>query len=181
MGLILDKYAGYKEWRAKKVKVISDMFFDRIKNEAGQLNLTFEDLYIAVLLIYNRINKHLPAPHFDPPTKQQVRDLVKKHDLNLDGELSRNEFVSFISQLTKETVFTVSQGLMIYFAVAPRVARMTRKKTEGVPYVGKVAQKLPDPVYAALLTVAVVLIKKLAKSKQMKTLFYLIFKHSKIV
>ncbi|CAH9118204.1 unnamed protein product [Cuscuta europaea] len=136
MGLILGKYSGYKEWRARQVQLISDKVFDRIKNEAGRLNLTFEDLYIAVLLIYNRINKHLPAPHFDPPSKQQVRDLIKKCDLNLDGELSRNEFLSFIRQLTKETVFTVSQGLMIYFALAPRVARITRKKTEGIPYVG---------------------------------------------
>ncbi|XP_019168251.1 PREDICTED: uncharacterized protein LOC109163972 [Ipomoea nil] len=181
MGLILAKYAGYKKWRARQVQKISDKVFDGFKNEAGRLNLTFEDLYIAVLLIYNRINKTLPAPHFDPPSKQEVKTLIKKFDLNLDGELSRDEFVGFIGKLTKETVFTVSQGLIIYFAVAPRVARLTRKKTEGVPYVGKVAEKLPDPAYAALLTVALVLAQKLLNSNRIKALFFLIFGYLKIV
>ncbi|MEI4872899.1 hypothetical protein Q8G47_29690, partial [Klebsiella pneumoniae] len=69
--------------------------------------MTFEDLYIAVLLVYNDINKRLPGPHFDPPSKEQVRSLMLDCDINLDGELNRDEFVKFIKHLTANTFVTV--------------------------------------------------------------------------
>lgn len=32
--------------------MITDRVFDRVKDDAGRGNLTFEELYIAVLLVY---------------------------------------------------------------------------------------------------------------------------------
>jgi hypothetical protein len=34
------------------VRKITDKVFDRLKNQSGTANLKFEDLYIAVLLVY---------------------------------------------------------------------------------------------------------------------------------
>lgn len=155
MGQILEKIQG-KQWKEKQIQKISDKVFDRFKNETGRANLTFEDLYIAVLLVYNDINKRLPGPHFDPPSKEEVRTLMQECDINLDGELDHEEFVRFMKQLTKDTFITVSQGLIITLAVAPTVAVLTKKTTEGVPVVGKVVQKLPNSVYASLVTLAIV-------------------------
>ncbi|XP_027113542.1 uncharacterized protein LOC113761557 [Coffea eugenioides] len=165
MGQILDKVQG-KEWRQRQIRKITDKVFDRFKNEQGRANLTFEDLYIAVLLVFNDINKRLPGPHFDPPSKEQVRALMQECDINLDGELNREEFVKFIQQLTKDTFITVSQGLIITLAVAPTVALVTKRTTEGVPGVGKVVQKLPNSVYASLVTLAIVLFQKAAALKE---------------
>ncbi|XP_027106781.1 uncharacterized protein [Coffea arabica] len=164
MGQILDKVQG-KEWRQRQIRKITDKVFDRFKNEQGRANLTFEDLYIAVLLVFNDINKRLPGPHFDPPSKEQVRALMQECDINLDGELNREEFVKFIQQLTKDTFITVSQGLIITLAVAPTVALVTKRTTEGVPGIGKVVQKLPNSVYASLVTLAIVLFQKAAALK----------------
>ncbi|XP_052194798.1 uncharacterized protein LOC127802808 [Diospyros lotus] len=155
MGQALEKFQG-KEWRRKQMRKIINNAFDRVKNDTGRANLTFEDLYISVLLVYNEINKRLPGPHFDPPTKEQVRAMMQDYDLNLDGELDREEFAKFIQQLTADTVIAVSQGLIITLAVAPVVALMTKKTTEGIPGVGKVVQRLPNSVYASLVTLAVV-------------------------
>lgn len=155
MGQILEKFQG-KQWKEKQIQKISDKVFDRFKNETGRANLTFEDLYIAVLLVYNDINKRLPGPHFDPPSKEEVRTLMQECDINLDGELDHEEFVRFMKQLTKDTFITVSQGLIITLAVAPTVAVLTKKTTEGVPVIGKVVQKLPNSVYASLVTLAIV-------------------------
>ncbi|CAE5962840.1 unnamed protein product [Arabidopsis arenosa] len=77
-------------------------------------------------------------------------------DINLDGEIDRDEFVKFIEQITAETFNVVSQGLIISLIVAPTVAIATKKATEGVPGVGKVVQKLPTSIYASLVTLAVV-------------------------
>ncbi|KAJ0078634.1 hypothetical protein Patl1_23648 [Pistacia atlantica] len=76
MGQVLDKFHG-KQWREKQIRLIADKVYDRIKNQSGRANLTFEDLYIAVLLVYNDINKRLPGPHFDPPSKEQVRAMMQ--------------------------------------------------------------------------------------------------------
>ncbi len=41
-----------KQWRQEQVRKITDKVFDRLKNQSGTANLKFEDLYIAVLLVY---------------------------------------------------------------------------------------------------------------------------------
>ncbi|XP_031267352.1 uncharacterized protein LOC116125776 [Pistacia vera] len=156
MGQVLDKFHG-KQWREKQIRLIADKVYDRIKNQPGRPNLTFEDLYIAVLLVYNDINKRLPGPHFDPPSKEQVRAMMQDCDINFDGELDHEEFVNFICQLTSDTFIVVSQGLIITLAVAPTVAMATKRATEGVPGVGKVVQRLPNAIYASLVTLAIVM------------------------
>lgn len=77
-------------------------------------------------------------------------------DVNLDGEIDREEFVKLMTELTQDTFSTVSQGLIISLVVAPSVALATKRATEGVPGVGKVVQKLPSSVYASLVTLIVV-------------------------
>ncbi|KAJ6884228.1 hypothetical protein NC652_031273 [Populus alba x Populus x berolinensis] len=154
MGQVLDKFHG-KQWREKQIRLIADKAYNHIKNQSGSANLTFEDLYIAVLLVYNDINKRLPGPHFDPPSKEQVRAMMQACDMNLDGELNHEEFVKFMQQLTADTFIVVSQGLIITLVVAPTVAMATKKATEGVPGVGKVVRKLPTSIYASLVTLAI--------------------------
>lgn len=91
--------------------------------------------------------------------------ILQECDINLDGELDREEFRKFIRQLTKDTFIIVSQGLIITLAVAPTVALLTKKSTEGVPGVGKVVQKVPSSVYASLVTLAIVLFQNATEKK----------------
>ncbi|RVW29735.1 hypothetical protein CK203_051671 [Vitis vinifera] len=81
-------------------------------------------------------------------------------DINLDGEIDRVEFGAFIQKLTVDTFITVSQGLLVTLVVAPTVAVATKRATEGVPGVGKVVQRLPNSVYASLITLAIVLFQR---------------------
>ncbi|XP_039021604.1 uncharacterized protein LOC120153799 [Hibiscus syriacus] len=158
MGQVLDKFHG-KEWRKRQIRRISDRVFERVKNQAARRNLTFEDLYIAVLLVYNDINKRLPGPHIDPPSKDQIRSIMKECDLNLDGEIDNNEFLKFIQRLTPDTISVVSRGLLVALVAAPTVAMAAKKATEGVPGVGRMVQKVPNSIYASLVTVATVWIQ----------------------
>ncbi|XP_076949170.1 uncharacterized protein LOC143621723 [Bidens hawaiensis] len=159
MGQALEKLQG-KQWREKQIRKISDKVFDYYKNDSGRATMSFEDLYIAVLLVYNDINKRLPGPHFDPPTKDQIRTLMKECDLDLDGGLNREEFEEFVKKMTADTFVYVTQGLIITLAVAPAVAMATKRSTEGVPGIGKVVQKIPSSVYAGLITLGVMMIQK---------------------
>ena len=85
---------------------------------------------------------------------------MQECDINLDGEIDREEFVRFIQQVTANAFTVVSQGLILTLVVAPTVAMATKKATEGVPHVGKVVQKLPNSIYASIVTLAVVLFQK---------------------
>ncbi|KAK8994806.1 hypothetical protein V6N11_045875 [Hibiscus sabdariffa] len=158
MGQVLDKFHG-KEWRKKRIRIISDKIFERVKNQSGRRNLTFEDLYIAILLVYNDINKRLPGPHIDPPSKDQIRSIMKECDLNHDGEINHDEFVNFIQKLTADTLVVISRGLVVTLVVAPTVALAAKRATEDVPGVGKMVQKVPNSVYASLATLVIVWIQ----------------------
>ena len=85
---------------------------------------------------------------------------LQEFDLNLDGEIDREEFGAFIQSLTVDAVIVVGQGMIITLVVAPTVAVATKKATEGVPGVGKVVQRLPTSVYASLITLAIMLFQR---------------------
>ncbi len=68
--------------------------------------------------------------------------------------------MKFIEELTTHTLIAVSQGLILTLVVAPAIAMATKKATEGVPGVGKVVQKIPNSIYASLVTLALVLFQK---------------------
>lgn len=52
--LVFNSFALYtgKEWRQRQIRKITDRVFDKVKNQIETDNLSFEDLYIAVLLVY---------------------------------------------------------------------------------------------------------------------------------
>ncbi|KAF8095411.1 hypothetical protein N665_0333s0004 [Sinapis alba] len=138
MGQVFHKLRG-KQWRQKQVQAICDRVSDRFKLQTGRANLTFEELYIAVLLVYNGCLVLILIR----PSNDLVRSMMTDCDINMDGEIDREEFVKFIELLTSDTFAVVSQGLIISLIVAPTVAIATKKATEGVPGVGRVVQKLP--------------------------------------
>lgn len=89
-----------------------------------------------------------------------ARVFVQEYDINLDGLLDREEFAAFIKKLTADSLNAISVKLIIALVVAPAVALMTKKATEGVPGVGKVVRKLPNSVYASIITLGVVLVQQ---------------------
>uniref|UniRef100_A0A1D1ZJ75 Calpain-13 n=1 Tax=Anthurium amnicola TaxID=1678845 RepID=A0A1D1ZJ75_9ARAE len=153
-----EKFQG-KEWRKRQIRKITNKVFDKFKDDCGKDHLSFENVYIAVLYIYNDINKHLPGPHNDPPSKAKLKTMMEEYDVNLDGLLDREEFAEFIQKLTADTLTAVSRNLIIALVVAPTMALIAKRATEGVPRVGSVVQRIPNSIYATVVTLAVVLLQ----------------------
>ncbi|CAL9126698.1 unnamed protein product [Musa textilis] len=171
-------------WRETQLRKIADEAFDRIRTDSHDDRLTFQDLYIAVLYAYNDINKFLPGPHNDPPSKEKLKAMmevslagnspllpslqffgprfmfVQEYDINLDGLLDREEFAELMRKLTADTVMSVGQNILIGLVLVPTVALLAKRATEGVPVVGKVAQRTPNFVYASIVALGVVLVQK---------------------
>ncbi|KAL9260418.1 hypothetical protein AKJ16_DCAP27187 [Drosera capensis] len=89
-----------------------------------------------------------------------VQYSMQECDINIDGEIDRDEFTKFIQKVTSDTVIVVSQKLIISLMVAPAIALVTKKATEGIPGVGRVVQRLPNAAYASLVTLAVVMFQR---------------------
>ncbi|XP_014516696.2 uncharacterized protein LOC106774274 isoform X2 [Vigna radiata var. radiata] len=156
-----------KEWTKTQIRKITDQVFEKVQNQKESDRLSFEELYIAVLLVYNDINKYIPGPHVDPPSKARVEEVKEKCDINLDGDIEREEFFDFMLQMTADTFTVVSQKLVVTMVVASTVAVATKKATEGVPGVGKVVKKIPNSVCASLAIIAAVWFKKKAQSSSL--------------
>lgn len=88
-------------------------------------------------------------------------------DINFDGEIDRDEFYDFILQMTADTFTVISQKLIVTLVVAPTVAVATKRATEGVPGVGRVVQRIPNSIYASLVTIAAVWFQNQAQSSQL--------------
>ncbi|XP_028751231.1 uncharacterized protein LOC114711044 [Neltuma alba] len=147
MGQVLDRLQD-KQWRQNRIRKIADKAFEGLKKEKDTAHLTFEDLYIAVLLVYNDLNKHLPGPHFDPPSKDRVKQVMEECEVNRDGKTDRDEFYEFIKRMTEDTFIRISQGLIVTLVVAPMVALATMRAIEGLPgSIGKIAKKIPKSLY----------------------------------
>ncbi|CAD5188819.1 uncharacterized protein LOC135679028 [Musa acuminata AAA Group] len=147
-------------WRERQLRKIADEAFDRIRTDSHDDRLTFQDLYIAVLYAYNDINKFLPGPHNDPPSKEKLKAMMEEYDINLDGLLDREEFAELMRKLTADTVRSVGQNLLIGLVLVPTIALLAKRATEGFPVVGKVAQRTPNFVYASIVALGVVLVQK---------------------
>lgn len=54
--------------------------------------LSMQELYICLLLLYDKMNSKLPC-HVKPPVKAEVYDLFVRYDKDNDGSLSYPEFL----------------------------------------------------------------------------------------
>jgi hypothetical protein len=67
--------------RPRVQKIIDKVFYETAEIDADQPNgvktVNFAELYIAVLLVYNEINKVVRRVHSDPPTKQEVHRMLE--------------------------------------------------------------------------------------------------------
>ncbi|KAF7010826.1 hypothetical protein CFC21_025182 [Triticum aestivum] len=162
-----------RHWKERQVRKITDRVFDRLTEDTQKPEkdaLKFEEVYIAVLCVYKYtaetgpdINKYLPGPHYDPPSKERLKELMKEFDIDMNGLLDREEFAEFIRKLTAESLCAISLKLIITLVAAPALALATKRATEGVPGVGKVVHKVPNAIYAAAITMAAVLIQRSAE------------------
>ncbi|KAL3739126.1 hypothetical protein ACJRO7_020514 [Eucalyptus globulus] len=144
MGQILGKLQGMGAKANEEILAVRDV---------ERANLRFEDLYYWIFQC--DINKRLPGPHFDPPSKDRVQNMIigtflasiMDCNVNLDRETDREEFMRFIPRLRSDTIIVVNHRPIATLVMAPTDAMVKKRTADG----------LPNSVYASLVTMAVVL------------------------
>ena len=89
--------------------------------------------------------------------------------MNSNGEIDRDEFCRFIMKMTADNFTVVSQRLIFTLVVAPTVTTVAVAKKRAIERVlcfGKVVQSLPNPVYASLVTLAIVWFLRFGKDSE---------------
>ncbi|CAM6109253.1 unnamed protein product [Calypogeia fissa] len=146
-----------KEQKHAHIRKIIDRVFVNFTAGTGEDRISKPELYTAVLVVYNDINKKIPGPHRDPPSREEVYALLEEHDTNKNGYLDREEFAAFLQKFTKTVVTGVTTGLLVY-AAAPLLAMLAKRATESLPRVGPVVQRIPNFFYATVVTTAVTIL-----------------------
>ncbi|KAJ7569661.1 hypothetical protein O6H91_01G087700 [Diphasiastrum complanatum] len=144
----------------RQLQRIIDHAFEYFTAHNGKDYLTFQELYTAILLVYNDVNKYFPGPHYDPPTREQVQEMLKTFDTNQNGLLDRSEFNLFVKKFTANVASRISKNILIFSILAPGLAVFTKRATEKVPGVGPVVCKVPSAVYASLITTVIAVVGK---------------------
>ncbi|CAL8464704.1 g4239 [Coccomyxa elongata] len=100
------------------------------------------EIEIAILKIYNIINKRLPGWQ-NPPTRPQIQAALKVFDVDGNGYLDRWEFVAFASDLVHsgpDTFFArVGKEAAIRTAIVPGAAHLIQKLCAATGALGPVA------------------------------------------
>lgn len=136
-----------------------DWFFGKIaravfKKVDRNKNGTIEEIEVevAVLYLYNVINKRLPGWQ-DPPAREQIQEALKAFDTDHNGVLDQDEFVKFAKSLCKngpDTFFSrVGRNALVTTAILPAVATAARSAANATGM--ESINKLPMVVFAPLL------------------------------
>lgn len=62
---------------------------------------------------------------------------LQSYDVNLDGQLNREEFEGFIQELSKEALTIIRGNVILELIVVPMVALVTKRAQRGFPEWGR--------------------------------------------
>ncbi|KAK9904971.1 hypothetical protein WJX75_006685 [Coccomyxa subellipsoidea] len=100
------------------------------------------EIEIAILKIYNLINKRLPGWQ-NPPTRDQIKAALKVFDVDGNGYLDKYEFVAFASDLVHsgpDTFFArVGKEAMIRTTLVPGAAHLIQRYVGATGVLGPLA------------------------------------------
>eukprot|EP00850_Spirogloea_muscicola_P008895 SM000048S16607 [mRNA] locus=s48:685197:685959:- [translate_table: standard] len=148
MGKVLSK-----QLQRPEAKALIDKVYTRLAAD-GDRRLDKDQLYVGVLLFFNEINKNFPGPHNDPPTREEVEEMLQRFDTNNNGVLDRHEFEDFLQMFTEKVAVTVSRNVLVLCLVAPALAYISKKVTSPIPLVGQAVRHIPGTVYGTVVFAA---------------------------
>ncbi|GMH45064.1 hypothetical protein BSKO_13021 [Bryopsis sp. KO-2023] len=117
---------------SKRFKEFTKSSFEEVDLD-GTGNLDYKELYIALLLFYDKMNGALPV-HVPVPTKKEVYDYLIRFDKDQSGHLDFEEYLAVAKELFgsgrswKDSVY-FKAGILILFnmLIWPIAGKYTQK------------------------------------------------------
>ncbi|KAG9452849.1 hypothetical protein H6P81_005753 [Aristolochia fimbriata] len=159
MGQSLRKVWGRVQGK-KNLHKICDKVFNQYVDQTRQAGLELKDLHVATLLVYNAVNKHFPGPHKEPPSPEEVRDLVEIHRSEQKERIDRDEFYEvMLKWVSKDLRKYAANKFILALLAAPAMAELTKIGGRKVPPVGRFVEKVPTSIFVSSFALALVLLQ----------------------
>lgn len=121
------------------------------------------EVEVAIMSLYNQVNKRLPGWQ-DPPSRKQIQRALAVFDSNKDGVLQRHEFTSFAKDLVQAGPSAVFQrtamnaaktmGAMPVAAIAMKELQKRAPELLAAVGLGPVVKAMPVEMLAPFIGVA---------------------------
>ncbi|XP_042466771.1 uncharacterized protein LOC122049452 [Zingiber officinale] len=119
---------------------------------ASQDLLPLGNLQVAVLRVYNSLNKNMLGPHKEPPSNSDIEEKTKK--LNDKGGIREDEFYNLMEEWTKKDLrIYMAHKLVLSLMAAPSLTLATKR----VPKIGHVFEKTPTPILFSVYSIGLLL------------------------
>eukprot|EP00898_Chlorokybus_atmophyticus_P004071 jgi/Chlat1/4665/Chrsp3S05640 len=122
-------------------------------DQQGDGTIDSSELYNAVLYVYSELNKRLPKPAV-PPTREEVFRALRAQDKERNGQLTREEFGSFMLTFAGDLTVRVVQKIVTSFLLLPILAMGVKRAAGRVPGVPAYLGNIPDKYLYAFTTAA---------------------------
>ncbi|XP_077247506.1 uncharacterized protein LOC143887272 isoform X2 [Tasmannia lanceolata] len=127
MGQKLGRFWGRVQGK-QHVQKICDKIFNQCVEQNGRELLRLNDLHLAILLVYNAVNKHFNGPHKEPPSVEEVRAMIELllTKENVEG-IDREQFYQLIlKSISKDLNQLLINKFVLALLVAPAFAEITK-------------------------------------------------------
>ncbi|KAK9829929.1 hypothetical protein WJX72_008696 [[Myrmecia] bisecta] len=121
------------------------------------------EVEVAILRLYNTVNKRLPSWQ-DPPTREQIRTAFAVFDVDRNGTLDEAEFIEFAKQMLHsgpdQFFARMGREALVKTAIVPGAAHLVQRACSLHPTLGPLANA-PLAIFAPIFGVVVGSIKGL--------------------
>ncbi|WOL16638.1 hypothetical protein Cni_G25426 [Canna indica] len=138
------------------VKNICDQVFEEY---ASDKVMPLEKLPVAVLRVYNCMNKDLLGPHKEPPSQSTIEETMEK--LRPADGINDEKFYNLILEWSgKDLRIYMAHKVILALLAAPSLALATKGAGRRAPRIGPVVEKIPTPVFVSVYSLGLLFVQR---------------------
>ncbi|KAG0498717.1 hypothetical protein HPP92_003408 [Vanilla planifolia] len=144
--------------RKLQVRRICEKVFEQCADNNKML--PSNKLHVAILMVYNSVNKQLLSPHKEPPSMEKVNAKVEAFRSKGNEALDKQQFSDLIIEwIQKDLHIVLANRMILALLAAPVMAIKTKSAAMNVPRIRPIAEKVPTPLIISAYSVGLVLLQ----------------------
>lgn len=120
-----------------------DRIYDQVSTLDGREGVEAPELYVAVLILYNNVNKFTPGSWMNPPKKRDILRQMEAFDYDKDRVLNRDEFRAFCNVFFPDLTKKWARNFIIGVFIIPMFLGWA------VTHMKFITIIVPDPILSA--------------------------------
>ncbi|CAM0902965.1 unnamed protein product [Alopecurus aequalis] len=145
---------------------ICEKVFEELANKDSKL-LEIDSLHVAILMVYNSINKQLVGPHKDPPCMKVFSEKKERYRAVKPAGITQQEFQELIMEwVQKDLRLVLANKAAVAILAAPLLAVSAKNAGRQVPRMRDAVDRLPTPLLFVVFSAGLMLLQDVRAGKQ---------------